>query len=261
MRTLICLSMALWVASVQGQANTTEADSPRLPPFIKPLPADAPKPNTDAHDLRGMWLRLDSKTEQLKTTEGTAPPYTKEAAAKQAARLEATRAGSPYINPAALCRAPGFLWDLGISYFPLRVMQDDNKVVFIFDRFHAIWRIALNQKQASTVTPTYMGHSVGHWEGDVLVVDTTGLRDGLWIDESGSFVSSAAHITSRITKNAQRGELVIVHTIDDPKTYTQPWSTRQRIKWRPDYSVLSEHDCEESSGSVNDAKEYGFRPE
>jgi hypothetical protein len=160
-----------------------------------------------------------------------------------------------------MCRPPGFIWDTDISYFPIRILQDEHRVTVMFERFHAVWRIALDNKPASKAAPSYMGHSIGHWDGNTLVVDTTGLRDGLWLDESGSFISNAAHITSRITKNTQRGELEILHTIDDPKTYTKPWTIRQRVQWRPDYLVLAEHDCEETAGSVDDAKQYGYLPE
>ena len=261
-RCIVLLTMLGCVAAAQAQTSAdAEKDALHLPPFIKPLPQDAPKPTSDPRDLRGTWMQLHEKSEQLKTPEGTPPPYTIEAAKQQNARVEATRRGNPLINQVALCRPPGFIWDLGISYFPLRILQDDRKITVLFDRFHAVWRIALHSTQASKAEPGYMGHSVGHWEGDTLVVDTTGLRDGLWLDESGSFISGAARITSRITKNAQRGELAILHLIDDPKTYTKPWTTRQRIQWRPDYPMLAEHDCEETAGSIEEAKQYGYRPE
>lgn len=263
MRKIIAVLMVLgFAAAAQAQTSAAAAnDALDLPPFIKPLPPDAPKPTSDPRDLRGTWMQLHEKSEQLKTPEGAPPPYTIEAAKKQNVRVEATRRGNPFINQAALCRPPGFIWDLGISYFPIRILQDEHKLTVLFERFHAVWRITLDSTQASKTKPSYMGHSVGHWDGDTLVVETTGLRDGLWLDESGSFISAAARITSRITKHAQRGELEVLHTIEDPKTYTRPWTTRQRIQWRPDYPVLAEHDCEETAGSIEEAKRYGYRPE
>lgn len=262
MRAFMALGFAvLGSMSAHAQPANTESETSRLPPFVKPVPPDAPKPTADLRDLRGTWMRMQKKTEQLPTLEETAPPYTAASASRQKARIDATRRGNPFVNPAALCRTPGFIWDLGISYFPFRILQDDDELVVLFERFHAVWRIALNGKQTAKPEPTYMGHSVGRWEGDTLVVETVGLRDGLWLDEAGSFVSDAARITSRITKNVERSELQIVHTIDDPKTYTKPWSTRQRARWRPDYLVLVEHDCEETAGSVEEAREYGYQPE
>jgi len=258
--------MLFGCTAAMAQAPSSEADNDalHLPPFIKPLPPDAPKPAADPKDLRGMWMQLHAKSDQLKTLDGAAPPYSTDAAAKLHARMEATSIGKPFINPAALCRAPGFIWDFGISNFPIRILQDKQQVIVLFERFHAVWRIGLNSvngSKAAQSKPSYMGQSVGHWDGNTLVVETTDLRDGLWLDESGSFISDAAHITSRITKNAQRSQLEIIHTIDDPKAYTKPWVTRQRIEWRPDYPVLAEHDCEETAGSIEDAKEYGYRPE
>lgn len=264
MRKIISLFSLLSCAAAVAQTQTpseAESSTPRLPPFIKPLSPDAPKLGSEPKDLHGTWMQLNVKSEQLKTTEGTPPPYTAGAAAKQNARVAAIRRGEPLINPAALCRPPGFIWALDISYFPIRILQDEHRVTVLFERFHAVWRIALDNGRASKAEPSYMGHSVGHWEGNTLVVETTGLRDALWLDESGSFISGDARITSRITKNLPRGELEMLHTIDDPMTYTQPWTLRQRIQWRPDYLVLAEHDCEETAGSVEEAKQYGYRPE
>lgn len=265
MRTAVLLSFfyAFGMTNVvpaQGQASPAEENvvDEGLPPFIKPLAPDAPKPTPDRKDLRGTWVKLDEKPEQLRTVQGTPPPYTAAAQKMQSSRWQASQQGRPIANPAVMCRAPGVLWNLNISWFPLRVMQDERQVVFMFERFHSIWRIALNQPLPKSPKPAYMGHSVGHWEGTTLVVETAGLRDGLWLDESGTFISDQARLISRITKHPQEGKLEVLTTIDDPKNYTQPWTIRQTLRWRPDYAVMAEHDCEETSGSVEDARQYGY---
>jgi hypothetical protein len=230
----------------------------KLPPFIKPLPSDAPVPSSNPRELRGMWMQLDPKPDQVLTLDGTPPPYTAAAEQLHNVRLQAEHSGKPFANDAVMCRPPGALWDLAISYFPIRFLQNDHEVVFLFERFHAVWRIAMNQTLPRRVRTSYMGHSVGHWEGDTLVVDTIGLHGGLWLDESGSTVSDAARLTSRIAKNAATKQLEIVTTIDDPRTYSRPWTLRQVLDWRPDYLVLSEHDCEEGAGSVQEAIDGGY---
>jgi hypothetical protein len=72
-------------------------------------------------------------------------------------------------------------------------------------------------------TPSWNGYSTAAWEGDTLVVRTIGFRDGLWLDTSGSTMSDAAKMTERI-RRPNFGTLEIEITVDDPKTYTRPWT-------------------------------------
>lgn len=71
--------------------------------------------------------------------------------------------------------------------------------------------------------PSWSGYSTARWEGDALVVDTTGLRDDLWLDMLGTPVTGAARLTERITRPTF-GRLMVDLTVDDPKAYTRPWS-------------------------------------
>ena len=73
------------------------------------------------------------------------------------------------------------------------------------------------------MNPAWTGYSVGHWDGDTLVVETRGFRDNLWIDMQGSPMSDAAKMTERI-RRPNFGTLQIAMTIDDPKTYTKPFT-------------------------------------
>ena len=75
------------------------------------------------------------------------------------------------------------------------------------------------------MNPTWNGYSVGHWDGDTLVVETRGFRDNLWIDMNGSPMSDAAKMTERI-RRPNFGTLDIALTIDDPKTYTKPFTVK-----------------------------------
>jgi hypothetical protein len=78
--------------------------------------------------------------------------------------------------------------------------------------------------------PSYYGHSVGHWEGDTLVIDTIGFNERTWMDHRGLPTTDALHMTERITRpnfNTLRYEM----TIDDPGAYTQPWTTGMFFRW------------------------------
>ena len=71
--------------------------------------------------------------------------------------------------------------------------------------------------------PTWNGYSVGKWDGDTLVVQSNGFRDGMWLDANGSPMTDAAKITERI-RRPNFGTLEIAVTVDDPKAYTRPWT-------------------------------------
>jgi hypothetical protein len=73
--------------------------------------------------------------------------------------------------------------------------------------------------------PWWYGYSVGRWEGDELVVETTGLQDGGWLDIFGSPLTDAATLTERI-RRPSFGRMEIDITVDDRKAYTQPWTVR-----------------------------------
>jgi hypothetical protein len=73
--------------------------------------------------------------------------------------------------------------------------------------------------------PWWYGYSVGHWEGDTLVVETTGFTDNQWLDVRGSPLSDAARVTERI-RRPNYGSLETEITVDDPKAYTRPWKVK-----------------------------------
>ena len=80
--------------------------------------------------------------------------------------------------------------------------------------------------------PTYYGHSVGHWEGDTLVIDTVGFNERSWIDLRGMPTTESLHLIERITRpdfTTLRYEI----TIDDPEAYTAPWTTGMFFRWAP----------------------------
>jgi hypothetical protein len=81
--------------------------------------------------------------------------------------------------------------------------------------------------------PSYGGHSVGHWEGDTLVIDTVGFNERGWIDAYGSPTTKNLHVIEHITR-LDFDTLSYQITIDDPGAYTAPWSTGMLMHWTPD---------------------------
>jgi hypothetical protein len=71
--------------------------------------------------------------------------------------------------------------------------------------------------------PSWQGYSIGKWDGDTLVVDSIGFRDGQWLDMSGTPLTDAAKVRERI-RRPDFGHLEVEVTVDDSKAYTRPWT-------------------------------------
>jgi len=87
--------------------------------------------------------------------------------------------------------------------------------------------------------PSWHGYSTGRWEGDTLVVESNGFRDGLWLDMSGTPLSDAATITERLTR-PNYGTLNIAFTVNDPKAYTRPWTVQLQQSIIVDTDLIEE---------------------
>jgi hypothetical protein len=97
--------------------------------------------------------------------------------------------------------------------------------------------------------PTFNGYSVGRWDGDALVVETVGFKDGMWLDRSGSPMTDAARMTERI-RRVNYGRLEIEITIDDQKAYTAPWTVKLNHSIVLDTELL-DYICLENEKSVS----------
>ena len=105
-----------------------------------------------------------------------------------------------------------------------KIAQMPKSMVLLYE-VNAMYRQIFTdgRPQPKDPNPTWNGYSTAHWEGDTLVVHTEGFRDNLWIDMTGSPMSGAAKMTERMRRK-NYGTLEIELTIDDPKTYTRPFT-------------------------------------
>src|SRR5262252_1981414 len=154
------------------------------------------------------------------TPEGEAPyqPWAKELVTKR-------QADNSKDNPDAHCLPMGIM-QLDSHPYPKKIIQTPTEVLMIYEASGTTVReIFLDGRplpKKDDVEPWWNGYSVGHWEGDTLVVETTGLMDDGWLDVRGSPLTSAAKLTERF-RRLNFGYLEIKVTIDDPKAYTKPF--------------------------------------
>ena len=129
---------------------------------------------------------------------------------------------------------------------PMQIMQAPGEVVMLFE-YDSMRRQIFTDGRAhdTNLGPSWMGDSIGHWEGDTLVVDTVNFNDKTWIDRIGHPHSDALHLTERI-RRINRDHLLDDITIEDPKAYAKPWTVHLDFRLEPTWT-LAERFCEEDA--------------
>jgi hypothetical protein len=216
------------------------------PKLGDPALRDARVPDS-VPNISGVW-QVRGFERMTKPVDGTDPPWqpwNKELFEKRAA---AEKAGAPLYDPTAACLPSGMPRIIAAPY-PVEIVQTPTETVILMEVQHLFRIIHMNAKHPDKVEPSYMGHSVGHWEGDTLVVDTVGMVNTTQIDEAGSMHSEDIHVVERIRRVDDT--LEILFTINDPKAFTKPWTAKRIWRWRPDVRFL-EYVCEENNRNAPD---------
>ncbi len=132
------------------------------------------------------------------------------------------------------------------SPMPFQIVQKPEQTVILYETFHSFRVIPTDgRKHPEDLDPSFMGDSVGHWEGDTLVVDVVGFNDKTWLAGIGSIHSDALHVTERYTRT-DFNTLLYEVTMEDPKVFTKLWKTRSTILLRPG-DRLRENECIENN--------------
>ena len=156
-----------------------------------------------------------------------------------AAELQKTRqAGNSKDNPDALCLPMGFM-QFHTHPQPRKMIQTPGLLVIIYEANYGLRQIFTDGRTLPTedAQPFWYGYSIGKWEGDTLVVETTGLREDGWLDVRGSPFTEKAKITERF-RRLNYGTLEIDVTVDDPKAYTKPFTVRVNQRLMPDQELI-----------------------
>ena len=134
-----------------------------------------------------------------------------------------------------------------------KIVQTPRFIVLLHE-FNASYRQIFTDGRPLPIDPqpSWTGYSTGQWDGDTLVVQTNGLRDGLWLDVAGNPLTDAAKLTERI-RRPNFGTLQVDFTVDDPKAYTRPWEITLKQVIVLD-SELLDYVCYENEKSVQHFK-------
>jgi hypothetical protein len=147
------------------------------------------------------------------------------------------------LDPEIKCYMPG-VPRATYTPHPFQIVQSSNTILISYE-FASASRIVYLKNVGPAPLDSWMGWSRGHWEGETLVVDVTGLNDQTWFDRAGNFHSDAIHVVERYTRTAP-DQLNYEATIDDPKVFTRPWKMSMPLYRRVEKNAqLFEYKCVE----------------
>jgi hypothetical protein len=209
----------LFLASAAGAPQASKAQSSSQPP-----------------DLSGVWF-TQGKVRANFGFQGGAPllPWAEE-------RLKADQ---QKVSSVVLCFPPGVprVWTMP---YPFEIISLPGRVLIYYEFEHLVRQIHTDGREhPKDLIPTWMGDSVGRWDGDTLVVDTTGFNDQTWLDNTRRPHSDALHVVERI-RRVRHDMLQVDITIDDPKAYVKPWTAQRIFDLKPGWEI-SEQVCEENN--------------
>ena len=168
-------------------------------------------------------------------------PYTPAGLKKRAEN----QAGWPKSDPEAKCYMPG-LPRASYMPYPFQIVQGQKDILFVYE-YASSNRIVHMSNHTEAPVDSWMGWSNGKWDGDTLVIETEGFNDQSWFDRAGNHHSEALKVTERFS---MQGDNVLMYEarMEDPKTFTRPWTIRMPLYRRLEPNVqLLEFKCVEFS--------------
>ena len=217
---------------------------PRTPDGKVDMNAPARKTADGKPDLSGFWMplagrqALDESGGRSEAGRGSVQPW-----AEQLYKERIDNNGKDH--PGVRCLPSGIPEKNNIPD-GLKVVQTPDLLVFLYESRTIYRQVFMDGRPLpKNAQPTWMGYSIGRWEGDTLVIETIGQNGKTWLDMRGLPGTEELKVTERYTR-PNIGRINIDVTIDDPKAYTKPWSVK--LGWRlvPDTDLI-ESICEENN--------------
>ncbi len=242
MLKLAALVLAVSVSLLAQWPKRDNPALPRTPDGKADLSAPTPRSGDGKPDLSGVWvvrngnfyLTWDLQPEEMR-------PWA-------AALYKQREADFRRETDGIACLPPGPKAAIGVGPFPIKIIQNPGLIVILHE-YDTIFRQVFTdgRELPEDPNPTWMGYSVGRWEGDTLVVTTAGFNDRSTIDLAGHPHTEALRVTERFHRR-DIGHLDVQITFDDPKAYTRPWTLPMEFALVPDQDLM-EYVCENERDS------------
>jgi hypothetical protein len=171
------------------------------------------------------------------------PPYRPEWEARYVDTLKRSAEGFA-TDPTGHCLPPGFprLMD---TPFPIEFIIEPDRTTILFEAWSQVRRIWTDGRgHPQDLDPSYNGHSIGHWEGDTLVIDTIGMREDTTFDVTGAPHSDRIHVVERMRKR-DPDTIEDQITVEDPVAFTRPWTVTRTYARQAGWQ-LTEYVCLEN---------------
>lgn len=235
---VLCLSAAM--APAQWLDFPTKG-IPRLANGKPDLSAATPRLPNGKPDLSGMWVADDSRHLGNLAVDVKDVPFLPWAEKLYNER----RAEQGKNDPEAHCLPQG-VPKVNTLPYPYRFINTPDRVVILYEMYFLYRQIFTDGRELpkEVLSPSWMGYSVGKWDGDDFVVETAGFTDKMRMDTNGHPHTDQLHVTERFQRK-DFGHMVVGVTITDPGAYSKPWSTTIKQHYVPDTELL-EFVCEQN---------------
>jgi len=220
-----------------------------------PISAEGPGPVIDILNIECTPNCPPRPSGQQFVGDATNLNLTADAAAAVRAMGDRWRAGESVNVATELCGLSGVPHILTV-FGLVQILQAPDQVTFLYERDHQIRRVEMNRAHAERPAPDWYGESVGHYEGDTLVIDTIALNDKSLIDRFGVPQTMKTHVVERY-RVSEDGRLLIAHvTVTDPSMFHLPWSGTVTYARRPNATSIEEMRCAENNRDAMTGEDY-----
>ena len=176
-------------------------------------------------------------------------PWTREALKKNS---DGEAAGISHLSFQQHCKPSGVPQILNLRY-QVQFLQGPDQLTILYENNSQIRRVYMNQKHPENVERSWYGHSIGHYEGDTLVIDTIGQVDFTELDRFGTLHSDALHVVERY-RILDDGNLEVIFTVEDQGAFTMPW--RGAANYIPQSISFPEFICAENNRATSEAQAF-----
>jgi hypothetical protein len=242
----LAIAVAMLVTSIPAAAQWLRHPTPGIPRTADGRPdlrAPAPRGADGKPILAGLWRPVGRTVFDISSAlkPGETIPYQPWAEALFKQRV----ANDARDDPTANCIVGGVPRSDFVPY-PFKILETPGMVVILYEAVHSYRQIFTDGRTLpKDPNPAWLGYSVGRWQGDAFVVETAGFNDNVWLDNAGRPATSNLRVTERFVRK-DFGRMDIEITIDDPKTYTRPWTVVQPLDFQADNELI-EYICNENN--------------
>jgi hypothetical protein len=246
------LMIVMTVLAATLEAQWLKVPTPGIPRTADGRPnltAPAPRTAAGTPDLSGIWQRPRGSKPPTGGNDGIATGVQVLFQPWAEALYKERALNNSKGTPSERCLPHGITKAVSVPE-PFKIMQTADLILILHEEFNHYRQIFMASGSVpGNRPPRWLGYSVGKWDGDTLVIDTTGFVDETWLDFRGHPATDALHLVERY-RRMDFGHLQIEFTIDDPKAYVKPWNVTMSFELLPDTELI-EHLCENEKDSTS----------